>query len=511
MALLRDDELGLVMGLLHVLLPLLQRLLVLLRIVEVHVLRLALLQVVLVAVDEHDRVGVLLDRAGFAKIRKLRPLILPVLDLAGELGERDDGNGQFLRDRLQALGDLADLLHTVLRPRAGGGPHQLQVVDDDKIQPLGPLQPSAARPQGRDGDGRRIVDEQRQRLKLPAHFHETVEILLPDLAAADPVTRDPRLLREQTGGELVRAHFQREDRNAPAGYRIRVGLPRFSQDGAGSAEPDLGRKRRLTHGRTAGQDHQVRVVQAAQLGIQVTQPGRQAGDAARRVEGALGMVHGRRQRALEGDEAAARLACLGEVEQLLLRGLELLLAIQLRLRPEGAVHQRLTHIHKLPAQPAIMDDAAILAGIDHADHGGDELAEIGGAAHLIQQAGMLELRAQGHRIGKLARLDPALDRGEDAGVDGVREMVGRQELADALIGLVVRQQRAEQRLLRLEVGGRKPLGEAEKPLSARRWREGVHGDSLACPGALGCPLCLWVAVDSGDGCPRPPRASAPPG
>ncbi len=41
--------------------------------------------VVLVAVDEHDQVGVLLDRAGLAQVGEDRPLVVPLLDGAGEL------------------------------------------------------------------------------------------------------------------------------------------------------------------------------------------------------------------------------------------------------------------------------------------------------------------------------------------------------------------------------------------------------------------------------------------
>jgi hypothetical protein len=42
-------------------------------------------EVVLVAIDEHHHVGVLLDRAGVAEVRQLRPLVGPLLDGAAEL------------------------------------------------------------------------------------------------------------------------------------------------------------------------------------------------------------------------------------------------------------------------------------------------------------------------------------------------------------------------------------------------------------------------------------------
>ena len=56
----------------------------------------------------------------------------------------------------------------------------------------------------------------------------------------------------------------------------------------------------------------------------------------------------------------------------------------------------------------------------------------------------------------------------------VGEMFRGQEFGDSLIGLVVGEQRAEQRLLRLDVGGRETLGKAEE-----RRVDSVHPGILA--------------------------------
>ena len=100
------------------------------------------------------------------------------------------------------------------------------------------------------------------------------------------------------------------------------------------------------------------------------------------------------------------------------------------------------------------------------------MREIGSAADLVQNAGVLEFRAQRHRVGKLARLDAALNGGEHAAVDRVGEMLGGEEFADPLIGAVVGQQRAEQRLFGLQVGRRQPLRQAEQ---RGRGLDLVHG------------------------------------
>ena len=83
---------------------------------------------------------------------------------------------------------------------------------------------------------------------------------------------------------------------------------------------------------------------------------------------------------------------------------------------------------------------------------------------------MLELGLQRDGVGELPRFDPAGDRLVDAAVDRVGEMLRRQELGDPLIGAVVGEQRAEQRLLRLHIGGRQALGQAEQGRI-----DGVHG------------------------------------
>ena len=78
-------------------------------------LRVGLLAVVvLVAVDEEDEVGVLLDRAGLAEVGEDRALVLALLDGARELGERDDRHVEVAGEHLQRARDLRDLLHPVL-------------------------------------------------------------------------------------------------------------------------------------------------------------------------------------------------------------------------------------------------------------------------------------------------------------------------------------------------------------------------------------------------------------
>ena len=102
-ALLADDDLGLAVHQRHLGLPL-------------EVLfgarpRLLVAEVVFLAEHEQHHVGVLLDRAGFTQVRKLRALVVAVLDLTRELRQRHDRHVEFFGQRLEAGGDLGHLLH----------------------------------------------------------------------------------------------------------------------------------------------------------------------------------------------------------------------------------------------------------------------------------------------------------------------------------------------------------------------------------------------------------------
>src|SRR5260370_29317737 len=79
---------------------------------------LAAAQIVFLAEDEHDHVGVLLDRAGFAQVGELRALVVAVLDGTPQLPQRQHGNVELLGERLQSAGDLRALLHPSLDPPA---------------------------------------------------------------------------------------------------------------------------------------------------------------------------------------------------------------------------------------------------------------------------------------------------------------------------------------------------------------------------------------------------------
>ena len=230
-------------------------------------------------------------------------------------------------------------------------------------------------------------------------------------------------------------------------------------------------------------------MQAAGLAVEVAQAGREAGDVAGLLEGEGGGVDGGLQRVLEGDHPAVCVAVCGELVELVFGGGDLLGAFEVGLGREGGVHDRLADVDELAAYPGIVDGLAVVAGVDDADHGGEQGAEVGGAADLVEDAGVLELGAQGDRVGELGRLDAPGNGGEDAGVDGVGEMVGREELGDPVIRLVVGEQCPEQRLFCGDVRGGEALG------NSQQGRVDVcHRRMIAQPIGLRQRWGLWTSV-----------------
>src|SRR3954469_24691319 len=88
-ALLGDDHFGQAVNPAHVLLPLLIGFDDLDIVVVLGGLGLARGDIIILAIDEEYDVGVLLDRAGFPEVGKLRALVLALLDGAAELRQAD--------------------------------------------------------------------------------------------------------------------------------------------------------------------------------------------------------------------------------------------------------------------------------------------------------------------------------------------------------------------------------------------------------------------------------------
>ena len=142
--------------------------------------RLAHLVIIFLAEHEQHDVGVLLDRAGFAQVRKLRPLVLAVLDLARQLRQRQDRNVELLGQRLQPRRDFGDLLDAVLAGAAARALQKLHVVDHQQIESALALEPSRARRQLADRKAAGLVDIERQVLQFDRNVLDLLEFGLVD-------------------------------------------------------------------------------------------------------------------------------------------------------------------------------------------------------------------------------------------------------------------------------------------------------------------------------------------
>ncbi|MNI46019.1 hypothetical protein D3C73_1004620 [compost metagenome] len=114
----------------------------------------------LVAVHEHDDVGVLLDRSGFTQVGVHRTLVRPLFQGAVELGQGYHRAVEFLGQGFQGPGNLGNLVGPVVAAGARDL-HELQVVDHDQADfAVLAHQATGTGAHFRWTDTRRIVDEQ---------------------------------------------------------------------------------------------------------------------------------------------------------------------------------------------------------------------------------------------------------------------------------------------------------------------------------------------------------------
>ena len=123
---------------------------------------------------------------------------------------------------------------------------------------------------------------------------------------------------------------------------------------------------------------------------------------------------------------------------------------------------------QLAADREVVDQLGVVAGGEERDRGAGEADEIGGAAELLEAGVVLEEGLDGDR--RRERVAPdALGRDlEDPGVDRVEEVRGLHEARDPVVDVVVDEQRAEQRLLGLDVVRQCAGLGVERPRSFRR-------------------------------------------
>ena len=325
----------------------------------------------------------------------------------------------------------------------------MEIVDHQHVEPALALE--TARPGGElgDGDAAGLVDVEGDLLHLARRLGDAVEVLFGDVAAADLVGGDLALLGDDARGELLGRHFEREEADDAAvdGLVAAVGLlAEFV--GLGDVEGDVGGERRLAHAGTSGDDHEIRGLQTAHHAVEVAHARGDARQAAVALEGFRRHVHGGGESVGETLEAAVVTAGFGDRVQLALGLLDLLARTDIDRRVVGAVDDVLADQDQVAPRREVVDRATVILGVDDGRGLRRQAREIlrhGDAAEVaVPQEGL-----QRDRRRHLAGADQLRGDVVDALVDLFGEMIRPEEIGDAIEGVVVDEDGAEQRLLRL--------------------------------------------------------------
>ena len=198
-------------------------------------LGLGALQVVGLAKREKDGVGVLFDVPGLTQIGQTRPLVVPPLDLAGQLGRSDHTGASLSGQPVKPARDVSPQ-GGVVPPLGRGQDDLLKVVDEDRAQvgvapahgpdlPLNVLKRHAGRVVDQDiGRDAAAIGLQ------PGHIHGA-QATLADVLIRDPVAVLVGDFGQGPLDQFPLRHFQRQDQKGP---------PRVHPGGAESGGPQQG-------------------------------------------------------------------------------------------------------------------------------------------------------------------------------------------------------------------------------------------------------------------------------
>src|SRR5262249_9907474 len=109
----------------------------------------------LMAIEEHDDIGILFDRTGVAQIREHGPSVVTCLTGSGELRQDDHGNIKFLRQEFELARSVCNALLLSV------GVMELdesQIVDDQHVEPASRLELPSLGGDLLNGDDGGIID-----------------------------------------------------------------------------------------------------------------------------------------------------------------------------------------------------------------------------------------------------------------------------------------------------------------------------------------------------------------
>ncbi len=209
----------------------------------------------------------------------------------------------------------------------------------------------------------------------------------------------------------------------------------------------------LAHRGTAGNDHQIRRLQAGGHVIEITEAGRQARHLALEIEQLIDAVHRAGQQLTHALGATALGPRLADLEHQALGLVDQLIGIT-ALRAEGALGDLVGRLDELAQRGALANDVGI--GLDVAGRGSiaRQLGEGRQPADRLELVTTFQQLGQRHHIQRAAAADQLRHCVVDETMLIAIEVVGHQPLGDRIPGAVVQHQAAKHRLLGLQRIGR---------------------------------------------------------
>ena len=287
---------------------------------------------------------------------------------------------------------------------------------------------------------------------------------------------DAGLFGDDPGRELLGRHFQREEADdaAVGGLErpVRSGSPLI---GLGDVEGDVGGERRLAHAGAPREDDEVGGLQSAHVAVEIGEPGRDAGERPLALVGPGGHVDRDLQRVGKPLEAAVVAARLGDLVEAPLGLLDLFARARIDRSVIGDVDHVLADRNEFAPHGEVVDAAPVVVSVDDGGRLGGEPRQIlrhGDAAEIViaqeslQRDRRRQLAGANHRARDLV----------DAAMDLLDEMLASEKIRHPVECVVIDENRAEQRLLGLEVMGRGAIRARLPPgLSRRELLDGRHG------------------------------------
>jgi len=178
-------------------------------------------------------------------------------------------------------------------------------------------------------------------------------------------------------------------------------------------------------------------VQPPELLIEIEKSGCHTDGLATALESCFGVADGVCQRGSKCAKPALQLAHGGEIKEPFFRTLDLLAGRIVEILTEGFIDHILAKCDQLPPLVEIIDNSAVVFGVDDRDCSGSKPCQVLRSANRRQRGILVEKTFERDRVGPLTAFNHLGDGGKNPTMYGITEMLGLQEFGDPKIGRVV--------------------------------------------------------------------------